>query len=51
VGIFNPPNHPTGIDLGANLFQAGSDLGNIFVSFDQMTSRATDLLEEYLTLG
>src|SRR5215475_10019178 len=49
--IFNPAHHPPRIDLGTDLSQARSNLGDIFVAFDQVTSRTADLLEHYLSLG
>src|SRR5262245_10211960 len=48
--IFNPAHHPARIDLGTDLFQARSNLGNIFIAFNQVTSRTADLLEHYLSL-
>src|SRR5262245_51953981 len=49
--IFNPPHHPAWIDLGTDLSQARSDLGDIFVALNQVTSRTADLLEQDLSLG
>ena len=41
----------TRIDLGTDLPQARSDLRDIFVSFSQVTSRTTDLLDTDLSVG
>src|SRR5215475_4726094 len=49
--ILNPAHHPTRIDFGADLLQARSNLGDIFVALYQMTSSTADLLEQNLSLG
>src|SRR5215475_1695385 len=49
--IFNPAHHPARIDLGTDLSQARSNLGDIFVALNQVTSGTANLLEQDLSLG
>src|SRR5262249_47275418 len=51
VRIFDPTDHPVGVHFCADPFEAWADLGNVFVSLDQMATRTADLLEGYLTLS